>query len=115
MAARLCPPVHPVKPGEYYYVSVDGKQQGAGQISIRVRWLDAEGKWTRESEDRILPLGDEAFRIDSRTLSEGWQRAEGIVRIPEGVAVLQVQAGIRNQATSDDTAWFDNAVLIRVR
>ena len=107
--------VHPVKPGEYYYVSVDGKQQGAGQISIKVRWLDAEGKWTRESEDRILPLDDEAFRIDSRTLSEGWQRAEGIVRIPEGVAVLQVQAGIRNQATSDDTAWFDNAVLIRVR
>jgi len=107
--------VRPVKPGEHYFVAIDGKQQGVGQISMRIRWQDAENKWTQESEDRIFPFEKEPIRIDGRTLSEGWLRAEGVVRIPEGVAVLQVQAGVRGQLTDVDAAWFDDAVLIRLQ
>jgi len=107
--------VRPVKPGEYYYVSLDGKQQGAGLINMRIRWQDADGKWAREPDDRIFPfIAHGAERLDARPLAEGWSRAEGIVKVPEGVAVIQLQAGTRNQA-DDAVAWFDNAVLIRVR
>jgi len=105
----------PVKPGEYYYVSIDGKQQGAGQVAMRIRWHDAEGKWTKESEDRIFSFEKESVRLDGRPLLEGWLRAEGVVRIPESVASLQVQAGVRNQSNDGDDVWFDNAVLIRLQ
>ena len=105
----------PVKSGGYYYVAMDAKQQGTGQISMRIRWQDADKKWTREAEDRTFSFEATSERMDDRTLREGWSRAEGIVKIPEGVAVLQVQAGVRNQLTDDDVAWFDNAVVIRVR
>jgi len=107
--------VQPAKSGEYYYVSIDSKQQGAGQIGMRIRWLDAEAKYVRESEDRIFAFESVAEWLDDRPLPDGWSRAEGVVQIPEGVAVLQFQAGIRDQATESDTAWFDNAVVIRVR
>ena len=107
--------IMPVKSGEYYYVAMDAKQQGAGQISMRIRWQDDAGKYTKETEDRIFPFEATLDRMDGRTLSEGWLRAEGVVKIPEGVAVLQIQAGVRNQPTDGDAAWFDNAVVIRLR
>ena len=105
----------PVRPGEYYYVAMDGKQQGAGQISMRIRWKDAQDKWTREAEDRVF-LFENRNPMDFPSSRDGWVlRAEGIVKIPDGVAVLQVQAGVRDQAANGDTAWFTNAVLIRIR
>jgi len=64
---------------------------------------------------RVLTFEDEPTRIDVRPLSEGWQRAEGIVRIPDSVAILQLQAGVRGQVNDADAAWFNNAVLIRLR
>ncbi|MCL2743926.1 MAG: hypothetical protein FWE67_08745 [Planctomycetaceae bacterium] len=106
---------NPVKPSEYYYVAIDARQQGTGQIKMGIRWNNAKGEWTRESEDRIFSFEKDLPLIDNRPLPDGWMRAEGIVRIPEGVAVLQVQAGIRDQTTADDAAWFDNAALIRLR
>ncbi len=97
---------NPVKPGEYYFVSVDAKKQGGGGIGVRVRWIDADGKWTRESDDRTL-----TFKPSS---GDGWDRASGVVKVPEGVATLQIQAGVRDQETDADTAWFDNTLLIRI-
>ncbi len=104
----------PVKPGEYYYVAIDGKQRGIGQIGMRIRWQDAEGKWTRESEDRIFSFEKEPARLDGRPLPDGWSRAEGVVRIPDGVGVLQIQGEVKGQS-NDGAARFDNAVLIRLR
>jgi len=62
-----------------------------------------------------LPFEDEPAPIDDRPLADGWRRAEGIVRIPDGVSVLQLQAGVRGQAGEADAAWFGNAVVIRLR
>ena len=106
---------HSVKPGEYYYVAIDGRQEGTGQINMRIRWQDADQKWTREAEDRIFPFESQPDRLDGRPLPEGWLRAEGVVRIPEDVAVLQFQAGVKDQKAVADAAWFDNVVLIRLR
>ena len=107
--------VLPVQPGEYYYVAIDGKQQGAGQITLRVRWQDVQKQWTREPEDRSFAFEKEPLRIDGRPLADGWSRAEGIVLVPEGVAILQLQAGVRDQSADTDTALFGNAVLMRIR
>ena len=107
--------VQPIKSGEYYYVSMDSKQQGAGAISVQIYWQDAEGKYMWHVPSRVLTFEDEPTRIDVRPLSEGWQRAEGIVRIPDGVAILQLQASVRGQVNDADAAWFNNAVLIRLR
>ena len=107
--------VRPVKSGEYYYVSIDGKQQGAGKISMRIRWNDADGKWTREVDDRIVAFENAPERLDGRPLAEGWSRAESVVQIPEGVAEIKVLLGVRDQAAESDAAWFDNAVLIRLQ
>jgi len=107
--------VQPVQPGEYYYVAIDGKQQGAGQISLRIRWQDAQKHWVHEGDDRTFLFGKEPVRIDGRPLADGWLRAEGVVRIPEGVAGLHLLAGVKGQAADADTALFDNAVVIRIR
>ena len=107
--------VQPVKSGEYYYAAMDCKQQGAGQFNMRIRWKDAEDKYTREAEDRMFSFEMEPERFDGRPLSEGWLRAEGVFRIPEDVSGIQIQGGIRNQSTDADAVWFDNAVLIRIR
>ncbi|MDR2706473.1 MAG: hypothetical protein LBC02_11900 [Planctomycetaceae bacterium] len=97
---------HPVKPGEYYFISVDAKRQGTGQISVRVRWQDAEKKWVHESEDGIFsfkPAND-----------QGWQQASGIVCVPEDVAFIQCLCNVSNQETENDAVWFDNVLLIKL-
>lgn len=105
---------HPVKPGEYYYVALDAEKQGVGWIGMRIRWQDSDQKWTKEEDDRSFTFGASSVVTDDRPLAEGWQRAGGVVKIPEGAGFLQIQAGIRDQETDGDAAWFDNAVLIRL-
>jgi len=107
--------IRPVQPGEWYYVSMDSKQQGAGEIGVRIYWQDSDGKYLWHVPDRYLPFEDEPAPIDDRPLADGWRRAEGIVRIPDGVSVLQLQAGVRGQASEADAAWFDNAMVIQLR
>ncbi|MCL2120563.1 MAG: hypothetical protein FWH27_19290, partial [Planctomycetaceae bacterium] len=105
----------PVKPGESYYVAIDGKQQGAGQINMTIGWADTEGKWNWALETRVFPFENKLDQIDSRELPNGWARAGGIVKIPEGAAELRVMAGVKDQSAKTDAAWFGNAVLIRLR
>ena len=107
--------VQPVKPDESYYVAIDGRQEGAGQIDVSIGWADAEGNWLWSLATRVLPLEEEPDRIDGRERPNGWLRAEGIVKIPEGVAEMRVMAGVKGQSTDADSVWFDNAVLIRLR
>ncbi|MCL2104106.1 MAG: hypothetical protein FWH21_03495 [Kiritimatiellaeota bacterium] len=107
--------VQPVKPGEYYYVALDSKQQGGGQTDLRIRWQNADRQWVLEAKDRLFSFEADPVRLDGRPLPGGWSRAEGIVRIPEGAAVLQVQAGVKEQVAGNSTVWVDNAVLIRLR
>jgi hypothetical protein len=96
----------PVKPGEYYYISVYAKRQGTGQISVRVRWQNVEKKWVRESEDRIF-----SFKTVN---NQDWQQASGIFCVPEGVAFIQCLCNVSNQETENDTVWFDNVLLIKL-
>ncbi|MCL2743174.1 MAG: hypothetical protein FWE67_04915 [Planctomycetaceae bacterium] len=105
----------PVNSGEYYYISIDSKQQGTGEIGMRVRWQNAESKYVREAEDKGFAFKKDTERLVNHPLADGLQRAEGVFRVPEGVAVIQIQAGVRDQTTADDAVWFDNAVLIRLR
>jgi len=106
--------VKPVKPGEYYYVAIDGKRQGAGQIGMQISWGGAVNYRTRFSEERNFSFEKESSRIDSRPLPEGWLRAEGVVRVPEGCDALQFKAAVQGQSTDTDVAWFDDAVLVRL-
>lgn len=104
-----------VKPGEYYFVSMDARKRGDTQTGVRIRWQDAEKKWIRESDDRQFHFqAENRSDVCGNPLKEGWSRATGVVRIPEGVGFLVFQAGIRNQKTENDAVWFDNAVLLKV-
>ena len=105
---------HTVKPGEYYYVALDGKQQGQGQMSFEVRWQDPEGKWTNTSEDRRIAFETAPPSHDARPLPEGWKRGVDVVRVPGGAGYLSILAGVRDQKTAEDAVWFDNAVLVRI-
>ncbi|MDR0335872.1 MAG: hypothetical protein LBI18_02165 [Planctomycetaceae bacterium] len=96
----------PAKSGECYYISVDAKRQGTGQISVRMRWKDAEGKWIHEVEDGIFP-----FKTAN---DQGWQQASGIVCVPEGAAFILCLCNVSNQETENDTVWFDNVLLIKL-
>jgi len=107
--------VRPVNPGEYYYVAIDGKKQGAGELSLIIGWADGEGKWNWELGIRNFYFEKEPDRIDRRELPDGWLRAEGIVRIPEGAAEMRVMADVKDQSSEADSVWFDDAVLIRLR
>jgi hypothetical protein len=96
----------PVKSGEYYYISVDAKRQGIGQILVMVRWQDAEKKWVRKSQEGIF-----SFKA---TNDQDWQQASGIVCVPEGVVFIQCLCNVSNQETENDTVWFDNVLLIKL-
>ncbi len=104
----------PVKPSEYYFVSLDAKKQGVGRIALRIRWQDADGKWIYETEDRSFIFGTRPTLDGESAIEEGWTRASGVVKIPPEVATLQIQAVVRDQETETDAAWFKNAVLFRV-
>jgi hypothetical protein len=106
---------HSVKPAEYYFVSIDYLQQGVGQYNLRIRWKDAEGKWTLEPEDRLFAFGAALDIAGLPPLPEGWQRACGIVKVPEGAAILVIMPGIRGQETENDVVQFDNAVMYRLK
>ena len=107
--------VYPVKPGEYYYVAIDYKQEGAGHVDMRILWKNTENKTIRESEARVFGFETEPECLDGRSLAEGWSRAEGIIRVLDGASGLQVLLTIRDQPTDADAVWLDNAVVIRLR
>ncbi|MCX8035841.1 MAG: hypothetical protein N3D11_02070 [Candidatus Sumerlaeia bacterium] len=97
---------HAVKPGERYAASVMRRIQGKGEASLRIRWQTADGKWTAESQDRVF-------------FAEGgadvWQEIFGVVEVPEPAGWLIILLGVRGQTSPDDTAWFDDAALVRIR
>ena len=106
--------LRPVNHGEHYYVAMDGKQQGTGEINVTIGWADAEGNWNWALETQVMSFEKEPDRIDGRDLPDGWLRAERIVKVPESAAEMRVMAGVKDQSTDADAAWFDDAVLIRL-
>ncbi|HPD14226.1 MAG TPA: hypothetical protein PLE19_04720 [Planctomycetota bacterium] len=94
-----------VRPGERYAVGALCRLQGQGEAWLRVRWQTAEGRWTAEALDVLIPC--EAPR-------DRWGEMLGVVEVPEGVGRLLVLLGIADQAASDDVAWFDEVRVHRL-
>ncbi len=95
-----------VKGGESYVAGVKIRRQGRGVAAVRIRWKTPEGAWTTEGRDvHLAPAGapDEG----------GWSLFAGAVGVPEGAGELVVLLGARGQAEAPDTAWFDDAVIVR--
>jgi len=95
----------PVEPGQRYAVRAACKLEGRGVASIRVRWQTPEGKWTLESQDKL---------IFCQRPAEGWGPMFGVVEVPEGVGRLVLLLGIRGQESPDDVARYDDVGLYRL-
>ncbi len=97
----------PCAPGQLFVVQADCRAQGATLPGLTVRWQDADGRWTREADDRPL-----TFRADAGE----WQRAFGVVTVPPGAGQLAVLLDVRGQAAGGaDACWFDNAAVHRLQ
>ena len=92
-------------PGETYAVRADCHVQGAAAASLTVRWQTDDGKWTRESDDRLFTFAPG---------SDDWHTALGVVTVPADVGRLVVLLGVRGQRTDDDVCWFDNVEIYRL-
>jgi hypothetical protein len=95
-----------VKPGEHYAVRVMRRLAGGGRAHVRVRWQTPDGRWTLESQDRMIhadaPPGE-------------WAELLGVVEVPEGVGRLVVLLGAGGQPSPQDAAWYDDVELYRLR
>lgn len=99
----------PVKSGERYYFKTEACTSGNSSVAIRLRWQNDKG-WTKESLDPLLspvPVG----------LPGVWKNhvLEGTALVPEGVTKLVVLLSVAGQTEASDRAWFDNAVLCKIR
>lgn len=90
----------PAAPGREYAVAVAG--QGAAP-SVKVGWKRG-GRWDWSIPGVPLRLGAPG--------TEGWRRAFGVVRVPEGVDELVLLLGVL-QAPGERT-WFDDAAIYRL-
>lgn len=96
---------YPVKPGGYYFVSVDARQQGVGRIGLKIVWKNDKQEEIRRSETRFFSFEQAENRL----------RACGVVRVPDGVAVAQIRIEVRDQLSEHDIVRFDHFELIRIR
>lgn len=88
----------PVKSGDMLAVEADARCKG-GTASLSIRWLNTESKWTCEQGKREFAF----IKGDGE-----WSRAFGIVKVPEGAAMVSVMLVIKGQTVDTDICWFDN-------
>ena len=94
-----------VKPFEWYVVEVLGKKTG-GYISATIRWKTADGKWMKTYDDVDFYFLDNA--------GNGWNKATGTARVPEGAGQMVVLLGATNQSPTD-ASWFDDLGIYQIR
>lgn len=92
------------KPDEVYVVSARCRGEGSGTASIRIRWKDAQGRWTAEDRDVSIPPSPAAKPGD-------WQELIGLARVPESAAELVILLSTSGQRTPSDAAWFDDVIV----
>ncbi|NOZ22920.1 MAG: hypothetical protein GXP25_17725 [Planctomycetes bacterium] len=94
-----------VKPGERYAVQAVRKIQGKGDVRIRVRWQTPDGRWTLETQDRlILAAGPR----------DQWAEMFGVVEIPETVGKLVLLLGVSDQESAEDMVWYDDVRVYKL-
>lgn len=93
-----------VKPGEKYVAIARGRTRG-GVISLMVRWQREDNAWTKWEEDQTFTF----------TGTERWKTARGVVTVPTGAGKLVVLLNVNQQLSKDDTAWFDDVEVYRVK
>jgi hypothetical protein len=89
----------PAKPGERYLVRAVAKRQGRGRAWLRVRWQTADGAWTMEDRDALVPCAAAA---------DDWGEMATVVTVPDGVGRLVLLLGVSGQRGEQDVAWFDD-------
>jgi hypothetical protein len=97
---------HPVTPGQTYAVAADCRVQGNSHPTLVVRWQTPQQRWTHEGDDRTFAFNKTAGQ---------WDKAFGVITVPEGVGQLIVLLNVTGQATQNDVCWFDNLELHRIR
>ncbi len=93
-----------VQPGEAYVVAAAVRQAGQGTASVRVRWYNADRKWTAESRDVTL----------SAAASTDWQILSGVTQVPGPAQHMVLLLLVEGQETTKDIAWFDDVAVYRV-
>ena len=95
----------PVKPFEWYVVEVLGKKTG-GNISATIRWKTADGKWLKAYDDVDFYFIENA--------ENGWNKATGTARVPEGAGNMVVLLSMSDQSPAD-ICWFDDLGIYQIR
>ena len=111
---------HPVEPGQTYAVQADCLARGSTHPTVVVRWQTAEGRWTRESDDRTFGFKPRPTQAKSdpgapSSPDAAWRRAFGVVTVPAGAGRLVILLHVAGQQTDQDVCWFDNLGLYRLR
>lgn len=98
-----------VKPGEQYAVQSFLKQQGTALSYVRVRWQTANKRWLGDGEQDTL------FFADNKGDQTNWFPAQGVVAVPDEAAwmILTLCAGYQENA--NDTVWFDDVAVYKVK
>jgi len=94
------------KPGERYAVAALCRTSGRGDANIRVRWQKADGRWTAETQDRLI-----FPEAPAKDAAHVWSKLFGVVEVPEGVGRLVILLGVAGQTSPQDVAWFDQVEL----
>lgn len=98
----------PVKPGEYFKISVWAKAQGESKPSCEIRWQTETGAWRQ--------LQEASFVIRFPGADKDWVQGTGYVRVPEGdagrlVCLLYSRFGKDEQK---DVVWFDDLDIRKI-
>jgi len=96
---------HDVRPGQRYAVRAVRRLQGRGTAHLRIRWQTAEGRWTLESQDKI---------VHAKGAPQEWHELLGVVQVPEGAGRLVILLGTSGQASPEDVCWYDDVELCRL-
>jgi hypothetical protein len=99
-----------VKPGERYAVAASYRQQGQGNVWMRVRWQTSAGDWINDNALDSMFYGALKEQAADKGLQE-WNNLFGFVRVPEGAGKLAILLSVANQSTLQDNVWFDDAHL----
>lgn len=94
-----------VKAGERFAVGAALKLEGKGDGRIRVRWQTADGHWTHEIQDKLIPPNGPRGQ---------WSDLFGVVEIPEDVGKLVLLLGAAGQTSPEDLAWYDDVRVYKL-
>ena len=97
--------IGPVQPGECYAVRAWARAHGRGNVSMRLRWQTAEGRWIHEQLDRL---------VYGTGVRDEWQELLGVAEVPEGVGKLVILLGMGGQPSAEDVAWFDDVTCVKL-